>query len=261
MNTLTRTQPSTIDFVAPIFVTRKPKTIAGVSIVFAIVASAGLQLGAQQAVRPSNAAPIKAEPAVPFVANSPAAPHTPGTEGIKIHGHWVIDVKNADGSIAEHRDFENALVPSQGGSLLAGLLLGRFSPQTFDVVLAGTGKTALLYLNGQTCPQGLVSGPSDCSATLTQDSLGGSSIVLRSSYAPTAALTITTVSTGLGTCPTTAGGATPVSPATCQATISGPIPGGGGAYVGTYNFTAATIPDLVVSPGQTVALTVTISFS
>lgn len=239
----------------------RSRSTTGVGVTALLVACLTCPLMAQQGTPPNNALPAKAEAAAPFSAESRRPPNKPGTEGIKIHGHWVIDVKNADGSIAEHREFENALVPMQGGSVLAGLLLGRISPQTFDVVLAGTGKTALLYLSGQSCPQVLASYQGDCSATLVADTLGGSSVVLRSSYAPAAALTITTVSTNIGTCPTTAGGATPVSPATCQATTSGTIPGSGGAGVGIYNFTAATIPDLVVTAGQTVAVSVTISFA
>jgi hypothetical protein len=39
-----------------------------------------------------------------------------GQEGIRIHGHWVIDVKNPDGTPAGHHDFQNSL--QSGGSLL-----------------------------------------------------------------------------------------------------------------------------------------------
>ena len=51
--------------------------------------------------------------------------------GIQIHGHWVIDVKNPDGKLVEHREFENSLVkvgglPS-GDQLLAGLLSGNLA--------------------------------------------------------------------------------------------------------------------------------------
>lgn len=219
-------------------------------------------LATAQQVAPANGpGPRNAPAAVPFVENAASSPHKPGSEGISIHGHWVMDVVNRDGTIAAHRDFENALVPSQGGSAMAGLLVGTLSPQTFDVVLAGTGKTALLYLNGQSCPQVLASFQGDCSPTLTEGLLGGSSVVLKSTYTPAAALTVTTVSTNIGTCPTTAGGVTPVSPATCQATTSGTIPGSGGAGVGIYNFTAATIPDLAIAAGQSLVVTVTISFS
>jgi hypothetical protein len=30
-------------------------------------------------------------------------------EGIKVHGHWTIDVRNPDGTLVTHREFENAL--------------------------------------------------------------------------------------------------------------------------------------------------------
>src|ERR1039458_1875644 len=30
-------------------------------------------------------------------------------EGIKVHGHWIIDVRNPDGALATHREFENSL--------------------------------------------------------------------------------------------------------------------------------------------------------
>src|SRR5271166_4250399 len=33
-------------------------------------------------------------------------------QGLKMHGHWVIDVKNPDGTLVQHRDFENALESS-----------------------------------------------------------------------------------------------------------------------------------------------------
>ena len=42
-------------------------------------------------------------------------------EGIKVHGHWAIEVRNPDGSVSEKREFENAL-GSNGASFLARLL-------------------------------------------------------------------------------------------------------------------------------------------
>ena len=52
---------------------------------------------------------------------SPAA----GQEGLKVHGHWTIDVKNADGSLASHNEFENALVT--GGASGAAVLAQRLT--------------------------------------------------------------------------------------------------------------------------------------
>jgi hypothetical protein len=42
-------------------------------------------------------------------------------EGITVHGHWVIDVRNPDGTLASHSDFENALTPN-GAAVLAMFL-------------------------------------------------------------------------------------------------------------------------------------------
>src|SRR5215469_7481393 len=34
--------------------------------------------------------------------------------GIKVHGHWTIDVRNPDGTLVTHREFENSLIPGSG---------------------------------------------------------------------------------------------------------------------------------------------------
>jgi len=55
-------------------------------------------------------------------------------EGLKMHGHWVIDVKNPDGTVVAHRDFENALESSAQGYLI-GLLSGYQVPGDYMIVL------------------------------------------------------------------------------------------------------------------------------
>jgi hypothetical protein len=42
-------------------------------------------------------------------------------EGIKVHGHWTIELRDPDGTIAGHHEFKNALV-NQGAQALAALL-------------------------------------------------------------------------------------------------------------------------------------------
>jgi hypothetical protein len=42
-------------------------------------------------------------------------------EGIRIHGHWVMQVLNADGTLAERREFDNALT-SNGAGILSRVL-------------------------------------------------------------------------------------------------------------------------------------------
>jgi hypothetical protein len=62
-------------------------------------------------------------------------------EGIKVHGHWTIEVKNPDGKLVTHREFENSLTTQpevSGATLLAGLLgrsltAGSWSVQLIDI--------------------------------------------------------------------------------------------------------------------------------
>ena len=69
-----------------------------------------------------NAAPAaESESKTAAREQSSGAPH----EGIKVHGHWTIVVRNADGSVASRHEFENSLV-SGGGDLALAEILGRF---------------------------------------------------------------------------------------------------------------------------------------
>ena len=43
-------------------------------------------------------------------------------EGIKVHGHWTIEVRGPDGRLVERRQFENALVPATGANSVASAL-------------------------------------------------------------------------------------------------------------------------------------------
>ena len=56
-------------------------------------------------------------------------------DGVKVHGHWTIELKNPDGSVAAHHEFENALV-NQGARVLATLLQGN-APRGFWLVQLG----------------------------------------------------------------------------------------------------------------------------
>ncbi len=77
------------------------------------------------AAAPETAAPAakSATPAGQAVAAGEPAVRG-NQEGIKIHGHWTIEVKNPDGKLVTHREFENSLAPGSGASLLAALLGG-----------------------------------------------------------------------------------------------------------------------------------------
>jgi len=44
-------------------------------------------------------------------------------DGINVHGAWTLDIRNPDGTLAKHVEFENALEPD-GADYLASLLAG-----------------------------------------------------------------------------------------------------------------------------------------
>jgi hypothetical protein len=89
---------------------------------------------AQQATVPA------AKPAAkPVAEEETAAPNTPGNQGIKVHGHWVLQVKNADGTLGERREFDNSLstigVAISGDQILGALLSGNASPSDPSIAL------------------------------------------------------------------------------------------------------------------------------
>jgi len=75
---------------------------------------------------------LAAKPAAkPVEEEETASPNSPDHQGIKVHGHWVLQVKNADGTLGERREFDNSLT-SAGGSIsgdqiIAALLSGNAS--------------------------------------------------------------------------------------------------------------------------------------
>jgi hypothetical protein len=118
---------------------------------------------AQQAAMPAKAAQATAAPAAAALARSTAAPAVgeeenapaPGNAnggGIKIHGHWVLEVKNPDGTVVNRREFNNSLVTGStcsvagtcayvsGDQLIAALLTGDLTPGGLGVTLI-TGTT------------------------------------------------------------------------------------------------------------------------
>jgi hypothetical protein len=101
------------------------------------------QQAAARATGASASAPVGAarvpKPNVKAEEEETAKPGKPGSEGIKIHGHWVLQVKNVDGTLGERREFDNSLVPSfnvlGGDLLLLALLSGNAVPGDPGVLL------------------------------------------------------------------------------------------------------------------------------
>jgi hypothetical protein len=125
----------------------------------AAVAFLGLWLAPHAKAQPAGANPAKAQvqaaagPAPmratgtsgPVPAQSATAMGKSGSgqhEGITTHGHWVIEVMNPDGTLSQRREFENSLTQN-GQTILTGFLGGNFTPGGWWInLLPGPGDTA-----------------------------------------------------------------------------------------------------------------------
>jgi hypothetical protein len=153
--------------------------LAAATAFLAIVSVQDMQ--AQQTALPNNTMHAVASPAAVTAAH-PVAPQpsaeeesapTPGNshgDGIKIHGHWLLQVKNPDGKIVDRREFNNSLVTQPtcngtqdycrylaGDQLIAAILSGDLTPGGFGVGLitgATTGQdpTSFCVLNQTQLP-------------------------------------------------------------------------------------------------------------
>ena len=81
--------------------------------------------------------------AIALVAHTAAAEaRQESTSSVKVHGHWTIEVRNPDGTLAEHREFENALIGS-GASVLAKVLARVERAGVWMVQLLGVGPCSI----------------------------------------------------------------------------------------------------------------------
>lgn len=168
------------------------------------------------------------------------------TEGIQVHGDWVIDVYNADGTLDRHIAFENALT-GDGEAFLATVLGRTASVGEWTVRLDDTTATA------DVC--GTLGSPGKCFISQTITGAGrftnllvtvdGSTVVLSGSATASNDGKINRVATFLGGCGPT------VPTDTC---VSDPT-------FTTASFTGANVGDFLISAGQQVQVEVTLSFS
>jgi hypothetical protein len=70
------------------------------------------------------------------VQHGPTEPRGSVLGAIGVHGHWVIEVHDPDGSTVTHREFDNALTPS-GMDLLWRIFTRTRSTGAWNVILGG----------------------------------------------------------------------------------------------------------------------------
>ena len=96
-------------------------------------------------------------------ASQPADAPGGTREGIAVHGHWTIEVRDADGEMVSRNEFENALT-SMGRVFLTNLVARQMSAGTWGILLHSSTEPPCVYS----------SAPSDC--VITEPSAGGISL-------------------------------------------------------------------------------------
>jgi hypothetical protein len=194
-----------------------------------------------------------------------------------VHGHWIIDVKNPDGTLAAHREFENSLTgANQGQLLLGGLLSGYYVAGDYAIELGSSicqpaGKCAIIVSQmGQ--PGSYLCSQGECFATLKytynlQPTTGNqidAYMVMSGSARPDETGTLDTVATVYNVCDYAngfTGGGTPVLPTGVTSVApSSCIGSDKSAYISYFTSTTVT-PAISITSGQSISVTVTISFS
>ena len=241
-----------------------------------LLPSAGL---AQQPAAAQPAAPAQGS-ASPVTAPGEEKPKTHAPGNIHIHGHWKIDVRNPDGSLDRHVEFDNSLFTGgQGDMVLASLLTGQ--AVISDWIIGLSSPAPLCDLNHAGCilvqSSSFPLGASTCSTVgaycvpnlttlFSQDPTTGFLDLTLSGFITVAENTqISFVQTGIGFCkgtlPTTkAAQATyiPTAPAACQASSITAQPTGSTIAASAFSGTPKT---LNVTTGQLVQVFVVISFT
>jgi hypothetical protein len=270
-------------------------SLAGACGVLLMLLAGQVSVAQQSApVKPAAAATDSVRPA-PAAANSAAQPAGKKSEAeapgksldgtIKVHGHWVINVRNPDGTLAGHRDFENSLVILDGGdAFLIGLLGGLYVPGDFMIAIAGSACKNGIAGHSSTCgivrstatpPGSTLCGPnyltSICDPSLSSNvvlnpALKGPSITFSGSVAASGAGTITEVTTLFNSCGTANPGIfeeDPPSPPSGPSTMAPTDCTGSSktAILGILTYTSHFTPVPITAAGQNIEVAVTITFA
>jgi hypothetical protein len=255
--------------------------------VCALFSSSALAQGA------STAARSEVKTTAPSAARGPAAAsrsaeeesaqtrQRPGGEGVKVHGHWTVEVKNPDGSLVKHIEFENSLVGSGAGDMiLAQLLSGEMVVADWAIVPNYQSGTPLC--NTSTNPCDIVTtttgafGSSVCAGGINVCTPGltlsyvpynaststGAGIQLQGSIVAAEGGSLVNVATRVAYCTASTASSSYLSttPSQCLASTQNSLPTGDNLLVSYFTSTTLGTSVAFVS-GQTVTFTVSISFS
>jgi hypothetical protein len=256
-------------------------------LVTALAAAAFFSLQAQVQIKAATSAAsatpatAAAKPKASTEEATAAVPNDASQQGIKVHGHWTIDVRNPDGTLAEHREFENSL--QDDGFNLANLLAGTITAGEPVISLTSTNESSatsicgvavcqiIEYTNGARVAFSPCTGSYYCVPNLVATEITTGSgqtgyvytLKLSGQLTATQAGSITGVGTFWFNCSTSGASLSAVPPSGCASQTNLPAnsqiaPDAGN---GIPEFTGTSVSQINVSSGQIVQVTVTLSFS
>jgi hypothetical protein len=185
-------------------------------------------------------------------------------QGLKLHGHWTITIKNPDGTVTSHNEFENSLTGG-GPSAILSLIAGQATPSDLMIGFSDVGGTPPCVSTQGVCGivRILTDEPADsncqvfyCVTGLTTTLNINSTpptLTYAGSFTATQAGAINTVATYVGMCGFGTGNVSSSAPNVCN-TASG-----GSNTVG--QFTGASITPVSVLNGQIIQITVVFTIS
>ncbi len=165
-------------------------------------------------------------------------------EGIKVHGHWTIDIKNPDGTPVATHEFENAL--QSPGAINMATFLGRVNaPGLWAVLLYSPDGAPNCTASGVPCVMSenrfFAATGGDLAVSVPTSGPNQERLVLTGSFTSPDARSFYRAISGVRLCPTGQVGCSP------------------GAIGG--NFTLKDFTPIDVQAGQIVQVTVVIGFS
>jgi len=168
-------------------------------------------------------------------------------EEIKVHGHWIIDVRDPDGTLAIHREFENSLLGAPASQALVGVLSRAQSVGLWTIVLNNPN-------GADPCPNfcHIIEANSTFAASnssfknlIVGTASNGTQLVLSGNATASQDGSISNVVTQTRDCTSS------ILPANCLENVALPLS----------PLTGTSISPIAVFSGQIVQVTVTISFS
>lgn len=216
---------------------------------------------AQQAAAPASPAADQKQVKSPSAkveqeAESEGVANDATHQGVKVHGHWIVTIKNPDGSQVSRTEFENSLVGG-GGDALSTMLYMTSVPAGFAISMTGStpapcsASTCVLVADVSKAPSGECIGSSLCTAGLTTIlDPTNNTVTLSGQMTASVAGTISQVGTDIFLCNN---GSFPMnlSPAACIAQ----------GLSRAQAFTRRFMSGISVASGQIVQVQVTLSFS